>query len=176
MKYDLKRRLGELPFLRANLLGGMARMEDDTMNDHHRTVSIPTDMEELANDDTNQEIMLTLLGSDGDTLDRIEAAVLRIEHGGYGQCEECGEEIPKSRLDAIPYAAECLRCASEQEEVLTSIEYGRARRRVSLLQSTVAGFSGVVAETESGKRLAGGRTSRLALTMPRQLAGPRTAS
>ena len=30
--------------------------------------------------------------------------------------------IPTTRLDAIPYAVECVRCASEQEEVLTAIE------------------------------------------------------
>jgi hypothetical protein len=50
------------------------------------------------------------------TLDQIEAAIERIEDGSYGRCEECGEEIPKSRLEAIPYAAECVRCASQEEE------------------------------------------------------------
>ncbi len=85
------------------------------MNDHHRTVGIPTDMEELANDDANQEIALTLLGSDEDTLDQIGAAIRRIE-GGYGHCEQCGVQIPQNRLDAIPYAAECVRCASREAE------------------------------------------------------------
>ena len=50
------------------------------------------------------------------TLDQIEAAIGRIEDGSYGRCEQCGEQIPKTRLDAIPYAAECERCASQQEE------------------------------------------------------------
>jgi len=34
---------------------------------------------------------------------------------GYGRCEECGRKIPKTRLEAIPYAAQCVRCASEEE-------------------------------------------------------------
>ena len=55
-------------------------------------------------------------GATKTTLDQIEAAIGRIEDGSYGRCEQCGEQIPKTRLDAIPYAAECERCASQQEE------------------------------------------------------------
>ncbi len=116
MKSALKLRLEKLVALRENLLGNMARMEDDSMNDHSRTASIPTDMEETANDDANQEIMLTLLGSGEGVLDQIEAAIQRAENGGYGRCLQCGEQIPQNRLDAIPYAAECLRCALREEE------------------------------------------------------------
>ena len=100
----------------------MTHMEDDSLKDHAKTISIPTDKEELGSDNAEQELTLTLLGSDEDILDQVEAAIQRIEDGGYGQCEKCGEQIPKSRLDAIPYAAECVRCASKEEEVLTTIE------------------------------------------------------
>ena len=41
----------------------------------------------------------------------IETSLERIEEGTYGQCEECGVKIPKSRLNAIPYATLCVRCA-----------------------------------------------------------------
>ena len=119
---NLKPNLEKLFALRAELLGDMTRMEDDSLKDHAKTVSIPTDKEELGSDNAEQELTLTLLGSGEDILDQVEAAIHRIEDGGYGRCEECGEEIPKSRLDAIPYAADCVQCASEQEEVLTTIE------------------------------------------------------
>ena len=102
--------------LRASLLGDMTQMEDDTLKDHQKTMSIPTDREELGSDTTDQELTVSLLGSDKDTFDQLEVALQRIEDGTYDRCEECGEEIPKSRLDAIPYAAECVRCASKQEE------------------------------------------------------------
>ena len=108
--------------LRARILGDMTQMEDDSLNDHAKTISIPTDKEELGSDNADQELTFSLLESKKDVLDQIEAAIQRIEDGGYGRCEECDEEIPRSRLDAIPYAAECVRCASEQEEVLTVIE------------------------------------------------------
>ena len=108
--------------LRASHLGDTTQMEDDSLKDHAKTISIPTDKEELGSDNAEQELTLTLLGSDENTLDQIEAAIQRIEDGGYGRCEKCGEQIPKSRLDAIPYAADCVQCASKQEEVLTTIE------------------------------------------------------
>ena len=112
----------KLEALLTNLVGDMTHMEDDSLKDHAKTISIPTDKEELGSDNAEQELTLTLLGSDEDILDQVEAAIHRIEDGGYGQCEKCGEEIPKSRLDAIPYAADCVQCAANEEEVLTAIE------------------------------------------------------
>lgn len=113
--------------LRARLQGDTTQMEDDALKDHSKTTSIPTDMAELGSDNADQEIMFTMLGSDKDTLDQIEAAIQRIEDGSYGRCEECGEQIPKTRLDAIPYAAECVRCASQREEDHEASERFRKR-------------------------------------------------
>ena len=116
MNADLKPNFEKLLTLRASLLGDMTHMEDDSLKDHAKTVSIPTDREELGSDNADQELTLTLLGSDEDILDQTEAAIQRIEDGSYGLCKGCGEKIPKTRLDAIPYAAECVQCASQQEE------------------------------------------------------------
>ena len=116
MNAELKPNFEKLLTLRASLLGDMTHMEDDSLKDHAKTVSIPTDREELGSDNADQELTLTLLGSDEDILDQTEAAIQRIEDGSYGRCKECGEEIPKTRLDAVPYAAECVQCASQQEE------------------------------------------------------------
>lgn len=101
--------------LRASLLGDMTQMEGDTLKDHSKTMSIPTDREELGSDTTDQELTVSLLGSDKDVLDQIETALQRIEDDSYGQCEECGVKIPESRLEAIPYAARCVQCASQEE-------------------------------------------------------------
>ena len=113
---DLTLYRGRLLALRARLLGDMAQMEDGALEDLTRPTGIPTDMEELGSDDAEQELTLSLLGSDKSTLDQIEAAIHRIEDGRYGRCEECGKEIPKARLDAILYAARCAQCASHEEE------------------------------------------------------------
>lgn len=102
--------------LRARVQGESTHMEHDALKDHSKTTSIPTDMAELGSDNADQELTFSLLGSDKDTLDQIEAAIQRIEDGSYGRCEACGEQIPETRLDAIPYAALCVQCASQREQ------------------------------------------------------------
>ncbi len=41
-------------------------------------------------------------------LDDVEAALRRLEEGGYGQCEACGRPIGEGRLAALPAARHCL--------------------------------------------------------------------
>ncbi len=95
----------------------MTQMEDNALNkDHNKTTSMPNHMAELGSGNFDQELTLSLLGSENDALDQIEAAIERIEDGSYGQCEECGGKIPKPRLEALPYVALCVQCASQQEE------------------------------------------------------------
>ena len=95
----------------------MTQMEDNALNkEHNNTTRMPTDMAELGSGNFDQELTLSLLGSEKDALDQIDGALKRIEDGSYGQCEECGVKIPESRLEAIPYAAHCVRCASQQED------------------------------------------------------------
>ena len=48
-------------------------------------------------------------------LDRIDAALGRIERGTYGRCEVCGEPIPRERLEALPYAECCVPCSEARE-------------------------------------------------------------
>ena len=43
---------------------------------------------------------------------KIVAALRRIDEDEYGYCLECGDEIPKKRLEIDPSVALCVRCAS----------------------------------------------------------------
>jgi RNA polymerase-binding transcription factor DksA len=43
-------------------------------------------------------------------LHEIESALERIDLGEYGSCALCGEPIPHSRLEAIPYTRSCVAC------------------------------------------------------------------
>jgi DnaK suppressor protein len=45
-------------------------------------------------------------------LQKIDAALERIEAGDYGYCVNCGEEIAKARLEFDPAVASCIDCAS----------------------------------------------------------------
>lgn len=40
----------------------------------------------------------------------VEAALERLEAGGYGTCLDCGRSIAEGRLEALPWAAYCVDC------------------------------------------------------------------
>lgn len=46
-------------------------------------------------------------------ISRINAALSRIEEGTYGVCTTCEEPVGDKRLESIPYAAQCITCASQ---------------------------------------------------------------
>ena len=45
----------------------------------------------------------------------IERAILRLEKGTFGLCQSCGEEIETARLEALPYAEQCIDCQRKLE-------------------------------------------------------------
>lgn len=49
-------------------------------------------------------------------LDEVQDALERIQAGTFGNCEECGRPITTERLEAVPYAARCMACATRLEE------------------------------------------------------------
>jgi RNA polymerase-binding transcription factor DksA len=77
---------------------------------------MPIHMADIGSDNYEQEFTLSLLQNDEGTLDSIESALERIEDGVYGLCEECESPISKTRLNAIPYASMCIRCAQKLEQ------------------------------------------------------------
>lgn len=52
-----------------------------------------------------------LLAQARDRLTDLDRALERLEQGGYGRCEGCGEPIPAERLEVRPAADTCVGCA-----------------------------------------------------------------
>jgi len=48
-------------------------------------------------------------------LQRITAALRRIDTGEYGDCQDCGEPIAVRRLEMDPAATLCIHCAAARE-------------------------------------------------------------
>jgi DnaK suppressor protein len=42
--------------------------------------------------------------------EEIDDALRKLERGTYGACETCGQHIIKARLEALPYARQCIAC------------------------------------------------------------------
>ena len=120
-KTDLRAYKDRLLLLRARLRGDVSQMADATLKKNRSEAngdlsSMPIHMADIGTDNFEQEFTLSLMQSEEETLDHIETSLERIEDGTYGQCEECGVRIPKTRLNAIPYASLCVKCASELEQ------------------------------------------------------------
>jgi RNA polymerase-binding protein DksA len=47
---------------------------------------------------------------------KISAALRRIDSGDFGNCTECGTPIQQGRINAYPYAEECIECAEFDEK------------------------------------------------------------
>lgn len=48
-------------------------------------------------------------------LERVEHALGKIHNGTYGTCDTCRQYIPSARLEAIPWASECIQCQREED-------------------------------------------------------------
>ena len=55
-----------------------------------------------------RDLDLALSAQARDAVEEIDAALERIKNGSYGVCMTSGEDIPKARLEAIPWASERL--------------------------------------------------------------------
>lgn len=53
---------------------------------------------------------------DTQRMTNIQKALKRIKDGEFGNCIECNEVIGKARLEAIPEAELCIKCAEIQEK------------------------------------------------------------
>ena len=60
-------------------------------------------MADSGTDNFDRDFALSLLSSDQDAVFEIEEALKRIERKTYGVCELTGKNIPKARLEAIPW-------------------------------------------------------------------------
>jgi DnaK suppressor protein len=87
--------------------------------------------------DIQEEIGFALIQMKAETLKKIDAALRRIEQGTYGECFECGEEIPETRLRALPFALRCKDCEEAREAT-------ELRERMSQRRSPSALFVNVV--------------------------------
>lgn len=74
------------------------------------------DIYDVASNERERELSLTLGDRDREKLAEIEDALERIRLGTYGECEECGEPVAEDRLRALPFTRVCVECQSRNEK------------------------------------------------------------
>ena len=86
------------------------------------------DAVESSEADIQEDIEFALIQMKSETLNKINDALARLDHGDYGYCFDCGEEIAEKRLRALPFAVRCKDC-EEAREVAQQRERMLAQRR-----------------------------------------------
>jgi len=86
----------------------------------------PIHMGDVGTDAFHQELDATLLENEAFIRDEVSAALERLRQGSFGRCENCGNEIMRERLDALPYVRHCTPCASRlQSGLAVNLNDGR---------------------------------------------------
>jgi RNA polymerase-binding protein DksA len=77
--------------------------------------SVDNHLAEIASATLDREIDYTLEENSEHVLAEIDEALARIEGGTFGICRTCGRAISEERLEAIPYATQCIDCKRRDE-------------------------------------------------------------
>jgi DnaK suppressor protein len=82
------------------------------MTDDDETFPDPNDRASL---ESERNFTLRIRDRERKLVSKIDKAIVRIEEGSFGICEECGCEISARRLEARPVTTLCIECKEEQE-------------------------------------------------------------
>jgi DnaK suppressor protein len=95
---------------------------NELLEDANKTLSLMTDQNQNFPDPTDRASMesernfeLRIRDRERKLISKIKDALVRIEAGTYGICEECGENISDERLKARPVTTLCIDCKKKQE-------------------------------------------------------------
>ena len=104
--------------MKSQILGDIRSMADENEGDQADKGDVSghaMHMADVATDMYDREFNLSLASNDREILQRISAALDRIEKGTYGLCLKSGKRIPEPRLKAIPYAEYSLEVQEEMD-------------------------------------------------------------
>ncbi len=123
----------------------LEKMKEDALREIRKSVKKGTeavaaiepggDIYDQASSERDRELGLLLGDREREKIHSIDEALLRIDEGEYGICEECDEDIPLGRLKAMPFTRHCVKCKSDLEKIQAQtkrVEEERAYREIPL--------------------------------------------
>jgi DnaK suppressor protein len=78
-----------------------------------------------------RELAIRNLDREANLLRNVRGALSRVSDGSYGVCLHCEEDIKTKRLDALPWAAYCIRC----QEAVDRNEFAAAETLDDMLRA-----------------------------------------
>jgi DnaK suppressor protein len=123
----------------------LEKLKEDTLREIRKSVKNGTeavaaiepggDIYDQASSERDRELGLLLGDREREKIHSIDDALLRIDDGEYGICEECDEDIPLGRLKAMPFTRHCVKCKSDLEKLQAQtkrVEEERAYREIPI--------------------------------------------
>ena len=109
LEEERRRVLDAISYLHEETPGSLADETEEIVgnSDNH--------LGETATATLDREIDYSLEENSEHVLKSIDGALLRIAEGTFGICESCGQPISEERLEAIPYATQCIDCRRKGE-------------------------------------------------------------
>jgi DnaK suppressor protein len=98
----------------------VSQLEDDIDPEADLRLPVPHEVEASPADNASQRTLNELVHEAAEHtahhLNLVQHALARVADGEYGLCENCGEEIGYSRLEARPEARLCIACQTRLEK------------------------------------------------------------
>jgi DnaK suppressor protein len=122
----------------------LLKMKEETLQEINKSLKTGSDVTsgepsgdiyDQASSERDRELGLLLGDRDREKLRNIDEALLKIEEGEYGICEECEEDIPLGRLKVVPFARYCVKCKADiekQQAQTKRFEEDRVYREIAL--------------------------------------------
>ena len=122
----------------------LLKMKEETLQEINKAIKSGSekpsdepsgDIYDQASNERDRELDLILNDREREKLRNIDEALLKINEGEYGICEECEEEIPVGRLKIVPFARYCVKCKSDiekQQAQTKRFEEDRVYREIGL--------------------------------------------
>jgi len=135
----LRQQKARLLALRDGMLDSMAGVAKDNLRSRaegSEASAFGMHQADAGSDAYDRDFALSLLSQEQDALYEIEEALKRLENGTYGICEMSGKEIPRARLEAIPFARFTVECQAQIEK----------QRKASRIRQPVTSLFGLTDE------------------------------
>jgi RNA polymerase-binding protein DksA len=109
LEEERQRVLDAISYLHEETPGSLAEQTEEVAG------TIDNHLGETATATLDREIDYSLEENSEQVLKAIEGALERIHEGTFGICQTCREPISEERLEAIPYATQCIDCRRKGE-------------------------------------------------------------
>ncbi len=116
MKHLTDEQIRQLKFTLMNMREKLLESAREQIRDPSNVTFEGGDEIDRADIEGERYLTFRIKGREATLIHKIDYALMKMESGTYGVCENCGTEIPFERLKARPVTTMCFECKEHEEE------------------------------------------------------------